>query len=282
MLAQLYLANTPEEREQAILASTAALAHIGQYQEAITALNQLDGREDLYERTITLATVRLRLGLTEREFETTRSTIRRIPNGIPQCTRLLAEFAYRRAARPGRGDASWRTCVEKVDRMTREYAAPPGTLPTIDWHEAVLLRGVAQLMLLRPAIVPPEAPHNGIFRWLDAVKLASDYLRSPWLLDRDRQIQLPELSAAPSVLRPEEAQLVRLILAQVSRNVQAARQCWTMRWVKGINCPGFQAMISSRHGNSNWKGDLRKQWRSTAPFSTRRGKTTAFLLLNNC
>jgi hypothetical protein len=212
------------KQEQLRVAAARGLLFLRHNDEAEEALYPLRERTDLYEVPLLAATARLRRGLTQEALEAEREAVRRQGTEGPLRWRLLSEYEYRYALFPGLAGATWETCARLVDQapwMLPRHILDARPTDALDWVDALLLRGLAQVMLFHPVTVPADVPHGGPFRWLDALRLTGCWLRTP-CVGRPPVGEVPELeSSGPAVLRPEEVLLVRVALAQMQRDERA-------------------------------------------------------------
>src|SRR5262245_16423925 len=162
------------QKERLHVAAARGLLFLGQNDEAEGALYPLRERTDLHEVPLLAATARLRRDLALEALEAERDSVRRRGPEGPLRWRLLAELEYRYALFPGRAEATWETCARLVDEapwMSPRDILTAQQVDVLDWADALLLRGLAQVMLFRPVSVPADVPHAGPFRWLDALEL---------------------------------------------------------------------------------------------------------------
>jgi hypothetical protein len=201
-------------------------------EQARDCLAGLAGRDDLSEARLLQETVILRLSCRSDGREPmSRERISQLEYGLAECPRkllLLAECHYH-MARDSRcePEACWRSCAELSDRYLASTATG-GDLP--ERREAMLLREVSRLMLgLEPAGPGAgEGPAPGaavVGPWAAAARLAAAYVRSVRTREREATAHARELDRAPApqVLRPEDEDLLRLVVAQAAGHKTASR-----------------------------------------------------------
>lgn len=227
---------TAIDRELLPLAAARALILVAvsaePLQQARDCLVGLAGRDDLGEARLLRETALLRLSCRSEGGELmSRERISRMEHGLAECPRkllLLAECHYH-MARDSRcePEACWRSCAELSDRYLASRAAGRD-LP--ERGEAMLMREVSRLMLgLEPAAGSGAgegpAPWGVVGPWAAAARLAAGYVRGVRTRERKASAHGRELdrSPAPQVLRPEDEDLLRLVVAQAAGQKTASR-----------------------------------------------------------
>jgi hypothetical protein len=228
---------TAIDRELLPLAAARALILIAvspeHLERARDCLAGLAGRDDLSEARLLQETAILRLSCrSDGRKPMSRERISQLEYGLAECPRkllLLAECHYH-MARDSRWEpeACWRSCAELADRYLASTATG-GDLP--ERGEALLLRDVSRLMLgLEPAAGPGagEGPAPGaavVGPWTAVARLAAGYVRSVRTRERQASAHARELDRAPApqVLRPEDEDLLRLVVAQAAGQKTASR-----------------------------------------------------------
>jgi hypothetical protein len=201
-------------------------------QRAADCLASLADRADLPDAWLLRETAALRIAARAPSHEPmSRERLQRIEERLPECGRkalLLAECYYQ-FARDAHGvtDACWRACLALAESCLDGLPAA-ASMP--EREDAELLRELARLVLaLEPSSGPPRSPEalqakgrNHV--WRAAVRFASLYVRTPGT----RAVAVPQAvqeirsTRAPTILRPEDENLIRLVVAQACRLEEAS------------------------------------------------------------
>ena len=133
-----------------------------------------------------------------------------LPN-IPDAAVVRAECWYRLArSASGPVQGCWRACADWADRYLTAGLPETG----IAFSDALLLRDLARMVLgTSPATDPvPTGVLPGHREWIDAVRFAARFVRQPWHGRANPEIRLDLTAAAPYVLCPEDAALIRFLV----------------------------------------------------------------------
>jgi hypothetical protein len=234
--------NVVDQELLPIAAARALIAGAGEkkaLQRAADCLAGLAERTDLPDARLLRETAVLRLaGRVPTHEPMSRERLQHFEEQLPECSRkafFLAECYYQ-FARDAHGvvEACWRSCLEfanfSLDGLSAATAVP-------EREEAELLRELARLMLgLEPSAGlsgPPAAsePSGRRHAWREAARFASVYVRTPIT----RPVTVPRAAkgirstAAPSVLRLEDENLLRFVVAQACRLKEASELARVLR-----------------------------------------------------
>jgi hypothetical protein len=208
-------------------------------QQAADCLASLADRPDLPDARLLRETAVLRLaGQTPTHKPMSRDCVQQFEERLPECSRkalFLAECYYQ-FARDAHGvvEACWRSCLEFANSSLRGLSAATA-VP--EREEAELLRELARLMLgLEPSAGldrPPaeKEPRVRNHAWREAARFAAAYIRTPLT----RQVTVPlaakeiRSTPAPSVLRLEDENLLRFVVAQATRLKEASELARALR-----------------------------------------------------
>lgn len=204
----------------------------GALQRAAECLVGLADRPDLPEARALRETAVLRLAAREPTHEPmSRDRLQQFEEQLPECGRkalFLAECYYQ-FARDAHGvvDGCWRSCLEYADSCLNSL---PTATAVPEREEAELLRELARLMLGKERSAglngPPSAsePRGRSHAWREAARFASVYIRTPITRSVTVPLAAKEIRStpAPSVLRFEDENLLRFVVAQACRLKEAS------------------------------------------------------------
>jgi hypothetical protein len=203
---------------------TAAVASPADLLEAERCLSQLEDRLDLPDAEILRRTVRLRLDArAQNPRQLSRDQLDQLTEGlphVPQTVLFRAECWYqfaRRAKEPARG--AWQDCWTRPNSCLPRRGVPTseGATVLLIVRAALLLRSVAGLMLAQEPDTHPLFPVAAAVTnaWLAGLRLATQSIRTPCY--RTVQTEIPNLDGDLSILCPEDAALVRIVVAHAAR-----------------------------------------------------------------
>jgi hypothetical protein len=226
----------PIAAARALIAGAAEKAAL---QRAADCLVSLADRPDLPDARLLRETAVLRLAARVPTHEPmSRERVQQFEERLPECGRkalFLAECYYQFAHDAhGVVDGCWRSCLDNanscLDGLPAATAGP-------EREEAELLRELARLMLGQEPSAglhrPPSAsePRGRSHAWREAARFASVYIRTPIT----RPVTVPRAARdlrstpAPSVLRLEDENLLRFVVAHACRLKEASELARAIR-----------------------------------------------------
>lgn len=182
---------------------------------ARSAVERLHGRDDLPEAQILATVLDIRgpdrfASATEWSLARVEETEARLPN-IPAAAAVRAECWYRLArSSGGAAEGCWRACANWAGRYLTAGLPESG----IAFSDALLLRDLARMVLGAPPATEPVSTgvEPGHRVWIDAVRFATGFVRQQWHGRANPEVRLDLTAAAPSVLCPEDAALLRVLV----------------------------------------------------------------------
>jgi hypothetical protein len=212
------------EREILHLAAARSYLHLGLMSDVECMLGQLQGREDLYERTLIRSALALRRGDIPRpEIPRRGQELTELPVWCPLQQLVIAEHYARYACGKGGGLELWRSCLRRLDSVLGLAAGGNGPVEgrSIDLKEARLLRGLTMVMLGREPDLPEGLPTGGQWGWLAMLRTAAQYLLQPSRRP-SRRAAPPAALPTPPIFADEQADLIRVATFQAAGDVTAA------------------------------------------------------------
>lgn len=231
---------TAVDRELLPIAAARALTLVAvdpePLQLAWNCLTEVAEREDLPEARLLRETLALRLHCRSGGYAPmSRDGMLQIEHRLPDSPRkqLLLSECYYHLARGSRWecDAYWQACLE----LSVCFLSSTSTADDVpERREARLLRELAHLMLAREPVLRPgdedAAPlSDSLFEpWISAAREAARYTHNLWRPGRQRisaRARQACHASIPQVLRPEDENLLCLIIAQAEHR-ESAVELW--------------------------------------------------------
>ena len=147
-----------------------------------------------------------------------------MPVWCPLQQLVIAEHYSRYACGKGGGVAMWQSCLSRLDSIVQPIVGGDSRVAarSIDFKEALLLRGLALFMLGREPSFPEGLPTVGQWGWLPMLRSAARYLLQPLRRLPARPAPPAAAISTPPVFAEEHAELIRLALLQSDGNVDAS------------------------------------------------------------
>lgn len=202
-----------------------AYLHLGNTSRAEEVLSGLVHRTDLAEVQLTQSKIQLRTGRLQRpdELKGAKVAVERAVADCPQKTALLAEFDYHYASQPGKSTAIWSDCFHAADKALRMVDAASWPLQ-VERLDSLLLKTLSSFMLAREPVSTQGLHTEGPWAWLEYLEFAARFLRTPWCELADRSHVPSESLPVLTILRPDHAALIKLMICQATGRILAAAE----------------------------------------------------------